>query len=88
MPIYTCLFACTRSSRAVRRQSADTARQTNRHLDQPANAETRRLNTIPGQIEIIELSHAFLRPGHVIVNDSLRGSLLCAFGPLPLHSVT
>ena len=72
----------------MRQPSTDTARQTNRRLDQPANAETRRLNAIPGQIEIIELSRAFLRPGHVLVNDSLRSPLLYAFGPLPLHSVT
>ena len=45
-------------------------------MDQPALAEKPCLNATPGPIGNIEPSRAFLRPGHVIVNDSLRRPLI------------
>ena len=77
-------FRC--KPRALRQKAAHTASQTNRHLDQPADAEKARLNADSGLSRSSNrpVPSSVPAPRHAI--DSLRRPVLD--GPAPLRSVT
>jgi transposase InsO family protein len=65
--------------RPLRQKSTGSARKANRHMDQPAHAETYHLNADLGSVEVIRSPRASRRPGCVTRIDSLHHLLLSRF---------